>query len=165
MSDPGDLTDLAAFQDLLDRHGARIETWPHALRRPALALCRRDPAARRLVVQAETLNTLLTQARVDPPDAALVARILATAPGGPAAQPSRRPARWSRLTEALGLDVLGGGWRPALTLASALLVGLWVGYAGDLDFQVSPWSLIAGETIDSFALGLTDFDETVTGSI
>ena len=165
MTDPGDLPDLAAFQDLLDRHGAEIDTWPAALREPALTLYRQDPAVRKLVAEAEALGALLKRAEVDPPDAALIARILSTAPTGPAARPNGRIAPWSRVMEALGLDVLGSGWRPAMTLASALIVGLSIGYVGDLDLWVPGRSPIAAEAIDSFALGLTGFEDFVNGSI
>ncbi|MCA8931213.1 MAG: hypothetical protein KDA49_02020 [Rhodospirillaceae bacterium] len=147
------LPTLDAFQDLLDRHGSHLDTWPADRRAEAEALCRQDAAARRLLDEAAGLATLLDHSRVAPPDGDLTARILATAPTWPLRRAEPRRGFWQALVEGLGLDTLGSGLRPAMALASALVLGLSLGLATEIGFGSTSDSVIAADTIDGYAFG------------
>lgn len=153
MSADRTLPTLEAFQDLLDRYGPRLDTWPADRRAAADALCRQDADARRLLDEAAALATLLDRSQVAPPDAALTARILATAPAWPLKRAEPRRSFWQSIAEGLGLDTLGSGLRPAVALASALVLGLSLGLATEIGFSSSSDSLLTADTIDGYAFG------------
>lgn len=78
---------LAAFGDLLDRHGADLERWPADVRAAAGALLAGDPAAVRLHGEARRLDALLAAATAaPPPDAAFVGRVMGRIEGRVAAR-------------------------------------------------------------------------------
>lgn len=74
-----DLT-LQAFQDLLDRHGDRLDWWPAVLRVRAEALLRESAEARAALEQARKMRVQLRHGAPEvkaPPD--FVARVMARA--------------------------------------------------------------------------------------
>jgi len=66
----------AEFQDLLDRHGAHLSAWPHALRAAAEQCLAAEPQARAARDRALALDRLIVRAGNTKPDAA-AARVLA----------------------------------------------------------------------------------------
>jgi hypothetical protein len=68
---------LAAFRDLIDRHGAEPARWPAVMRPAAEAFAAADPAARRLLDDARRLERVVAAvAAPQPVDAAFVGRVL-----------------------------------------------------------------------------------------
>ena len=153
---------LDELQDALDRLGADRSRWPRTLAARADALITDDLRARRVVAEADALVRLLNESQVASPGADLVGRILSRAPSPPPARPVDVPQGWwVRVTEALGLDLLGSGLRPAAALCGALVLGLGVGYGGDGLTALGAVTEISAEAIDGFALGLMDADGDV----
>lgn len=100
---------LDRFLDLLDRHGPVIDRWPTSDRDEAEALLAVSVEARSAMADARAVAAALNDLRVAPPSAAMLGRILDTAP---------RPRRW--ISEILA-------WRPAIAFAAALVVGVYLG--------------------------------------
>ena len=67
---------LAEFQDLLDRHGARLSAWPDAPRAAAEQFLAAEPSARAARDRALQLDRLIMRADNAKPDAA-AARVIA----------------------------------------------------------------------------------------
>lgn len=112
---------------LLAAYGANPVRWPEE-EAGALAM-RADLHAQ--AAQERALDEMLDAYKVDAPDAALHARILAAY----AAQTEMRPARqsagfWRGLAGALWPE--GPSWVPMGTCAAALLLGLYIGASGAL---------------------------------
>src|SRR5204863_679170 len=66
--------------DILDCYGADPARWPAEEREAALAILARSPEARRHRDQVAHVDRALDMMHVDPPPAALAARVLAAAP-------------------------------------------------------------------------------------
>ncbi len=97
--------------EILAAYGGDPLRWPEAERLAAQGLAARDPRAAAMVAEAEALDALFDAAPVDPPSAALTARVLAKRP---------RPSLWRDLFPNAGV------WKPALGFAMALAVGVGV---------------------------------------
>ncbi len=152
---------LTRFESLIDAHGGAAERWPAGERDAALALLARSPAARVMRETAARLDALLDRAPAEPPSAALVERILAAAPvAGPVAGPA--PALEAQHGHGIGgrLAGLAGRlwpdmpvWQPAAALATALLLGLSVGYTVQ-PFDGDAGPAISGEGTELLAFGV-----------
>jgi len=132
----GEMT-LDRFLDLLDGHGPVIDRWPAPDRDAAEALLAASPAARSAMADAKAVAVALNDLRVAAPSAALLGRILDAAP---------RPRRW--FAELLS-------WRPAVALAAALVVGVYLGtMVPTVQANDDDWSTL-GYTMayDSSAMG------------
>ena len=71
---------LDRLRDVLDCYGADPRRWPQEEREPALVLLSRSAEARRYRDEVVRLDRALDLAPVEPPSAALAARVLAAAP-------------------------------------------------------------------------------------
>lgn len=112
---------------LLAAYGADLARWPEE--EAGVLAMRPDLHAK--VAQERALDEMLDAFKIDAPDAALHARILAAY----AAQTEMRPARqsagfWRALAGALWPE--GPSWVPMGTCAAALLLGLYIGASGAL---------------------------------
>jgi hypothetical protein len=123
---------IARFEDLLDRHGAALETWPEAERIAAEELLAGSAAARRALAKASALHELLARelAPTAAPDS-LRAAVERAAPSPPLERARRRR------------DGLRLAWGVALATASAsLVVGFVLGAMNDrvieLDRRAAP---------------------------
>jgi len=109
--------DLSTFNDLLDRHGPALDTWPEALRRDAEVLLSTSSEAADALADAQTLANLLAAMPDAPAPSHLAGRILSKATAADTEDP------WQRL-----LDWLGGRlWRPVLAAGLPLAFGFAVG--------------------------------------
>lgn len=117
---------LDRFLDLLDLHGPVIDRWPAADQDGAETLLAQSVPARSAMADARAVAMALNDLRVAPPSAALLGRILDTAP---------TPRRW--IAELLS-------WRPATALAAALVVGVWLGTMAPSPVQANDddWSTV-----------------------
>lgn len=125
-----DTAELAAFEALLEIHGARAERWPDSARERFEPLIARNARARELLAEARALERLLDRASL--PDAQrtqdLADRIIAAAAAEGAAQ---RPAAnvvdfpAHRRTRAAPAQTVR--WKVASALAASLLVGIYLG--------------------------------------
>lgn len=108
---------LNTFNDLLDRYGPALDTWPTASRPDAEALLSTSSEAADAQADAQTLANLLAAMPDVPAPGHLAGRIVAEA--GEMEDP------WQRL-----LDWLGGRlWRPLLAAGLPLALGFAVGMA------------------------------------
>lgn len=113
---------------ILDAYGADADRWPAEEREGALALIRDDALARSLRERAALLDAVLAAAPDADPPPALVERILAAAPTGPAGAETFRGGRHSRAVRSRASSG-ARRWRyaaTALPLAAAAAVALWV---------------------------------------
>lgn len=137
---------LAAFRDLLDRHGAAPGRWPAEVRAEAEALVAADPAAARLLSEARRLDAAVAAATVAPPlDAAFVGRVMGRIEGHVAARETA--FRFTR--------------RLAFASATALTFCLVAGVAVGLVAPVMPAE--DGTDIAVFVLGGAEDGETLFG--
>ncbi len=137
---------LAAFRDLLDRHGAVKGRWPADVRADAEALLAADPAARHLFEETHRLERLVSAATAAPPlDAAFVGRVMGRIDGEVAARETA--FRFTR--------------RLAFASATALTFCLVAGVAVGLVAPVVPAE--DGTDIAVFVLGGADDGETLMG--
>ena len=140
---------LERFQELLDRWGADLTEWPETDRKAAELLMTGDPAAGRLLVQAQRLDELVRESPTIAASPALKARILEAAPGY--AVVSAVSTRWEILWP------FGPIWRPATALACAAFLGIVVGIA-------DPIMLFTEENPRAAsAAGVTDEMVVITG--
>ena len=123
---------LPDFERLLDVYGADRTRWPLAARASAAARLASDVTARKLLTEAEALDTvLLHTAEPDKTDVvALAERIVAAARAMPRSAGSEGVTsvpvglpRQHRMTVASGRDAVRG----AALLAASLLIGVFVG--------------------------------------
>lgn len=137
---------LAAFRDLLDRHGAAEARWPAGVRAEAEALVAADPAAARLLAEARRLDAAVAAATVAPPlDAAFVGRVMGRIEGHVGARETA--FRFTR--------------RLAFASATALTLCLVAGVAVGLVAPVLPPE--DGTDIAVFVLGGAEDGETLFG--
>lgn len=137
---------LAAFRDLLDRHGAMPERWPADVRASARALVAADPAAADLLEEARRLDRLVAEATEPRPlDAAFVGRVMGRIEGHVSARETA--FRFTR--------------RLAFASATALTLCLVAGVAVGLVAPVLPAD--DGTDIAVFVLGGPDDGETLFG--
>jgi anti-sigma factor RsiW len=137
---------LAAFGDLLDRHGADLERWPADVRAEAGVLLAEDPAAARLHAEARRLDALVAAATAAPPlDAAFVGRVMGRIEGHVGARETA--FRFTR--------------RLAFASATALTFCLVAGVAVGLVAPVLP--VEDGTDIAVFVLGGAEDGETLFG--
>ena len=137
---------LAAFRDLLDRHGAAIARWPSDVRPAAEALLAADPVAARLFDETRRLERLVADATAAPPlDAAFVGRVMARIEGHVGARETA--FRFTR--------------RLAFASATALTLCLVAGVAVGLVAPVLPAD--DGTDIAVFVLGGAEDGETLFG--
>ena len=116
------IMDLSTFNDLLDRHGPALDTWPESFRRDAEALLQTSPEAADALADAQTLANLLAAMPEAPAPPYLAGRILSRKNTAAAADPEDP---WQRL-----LDWLGGRlWRPVLAAGLPVAFGFAVGMA------------------------------------
>lgn len=108
------------FRFLLDAYGAGFENWPQAERESARALAAAAPELRAELVDAAQLDAWLDGHAVAEPDAALMQRVLAGAPGRP------KRARWSGWSHWLlpGAGLAGIGLVGTLAGAMAVSIAL-----------------------------------------
>ena len=137
---------LAAFRDLIDRHGAATARWPAEVRPAAEALASTDPAAARLLDEARRLERLVAEATEPSPlDAAFVGRVMGRIEGHVGARETA--FRFTR--------------RLAFASATALTLCLVAGVALGLVSPVLPPE--DGTDIAVFVLGGSDDGETLFG--
>ena len=110
---------LIDFEHAVDRYGSDLSRWPTDIQSPARALVADNDAARALLEDAALLDSALDAYEVDPPSAALDARLLALAPK--AARPAAQSANWKRWFDLRGLSIAGASFACAV-------FGLVVGY-------------------------------------
>jgi hypothetical protein len=67
--------DMKRFQDLADAYGGDLARWPAADRFDARRLAAQDPAARTVLAASDALDKALQDWTVEPPSAALKARV------------------------------------------------------------------------------------------
>lgn len=148
------LTELTAFENVLDTFGGDPTRWPAEKRGRLMSLAAEDADAARLLREAKALDAVLTKAGGLPvrDTRALADRIAAavanTAPGQPA-QPQRgaesvdgasgvviawprsgenaRAAGQAAVGSAPPRNGLSSNWRTAALLAASLMVGIFVG--------------------------------------
>jgi len=154
---PEETMSVSRFEALIDAYGAAAERWPAEERAAAQALLDRSAAARAARDAAARLDALLDRAPAEPPSAALVQRVLAAAPkpapAPPAAGAPRRRRIGSRLAAFVGQAWPGApAWQPATALATALLLGLVVGYAQP-PFDTGTAAALTGEGTELLAFG------------
>ena len=161
MSGPGKAMSPAAFDRLLDTHGADPARWPAADRAAAMALAAASPAAAARLDEARRLGETLDRLPAAEPSPALQARILAdserwiTPAGAPRSMPPRRRSRRYGLLGGIGATLWPGwpAWQPSAVLAASLAAGLALGLAepglvglGGAAATADPSALVFGET-------------------
>jgi hypothetical protein len=104
--------DLTTFNDHLDRLGAALETWPHALRLEAEALLRTSAEAEEALADARALANLLAALPDVPAPPDLAGQISSTVE-----DPWQRILAW--FSAAL--------WRPVLATGLPLALGFVIG--------------------------------------
>lgn len=104
---------------MLDRHGAGLHAWPEALRGQAQELAARDPQFLASLSAQQRLQQLLRQLPEEPVPTELWGKLFAL------------PKRQAQLSLAVLWDMMGrfGRVGSAAGLASALLLGVWLGTA------------------------------------
>lgn len=113
---------LTEFTDLLDRHGADVDTWPAATRERCQQLLDDDAAARNLLQQQRQLDSLLDRLPM-PEFPRLEARVLHQ-PLPPRARSTLDAAlEWLFPAGVLGRQF----WRPAMAACLPLMFGFVVG--------------------------------------
>jgi hypothetical protein len=115
---------VADFEDLLDRLGDDMSTWPAPQQRSAADLLRSSDHARLVLDEARRLRRALS-ARPVRARAGLTDRIMQAVPQA-AAKPAAAPAQRSR-SWISGLAVLISPRSPGLILAVCFLIGIFVG--------------------------------------
>lgn len=129
---PGSGMDLNAFRELTDMFGGRLEAWPDDARAEAGELMRADPAARRILIDAQTLDAVLAAeaAAAPAPSNALMERILADAASVSAEaavaspSPASSPSATSSWSIGAWIEAAFGGVGLAAAAAAGLVVGL-----------------------------------------
>ena len=140
------------FEDLAFAHGADLGAWPGAAREKAAALLAASPEAQAALTQARSLEAALATVRpADPePSVELMSRILADAA---AATPAPRTAETEvQPKESSLLGRLQAFLSPAAACAASAALGLWLGYAGPVDFSDVAVEALGVETEMEFAL-------------
>lgn len=128
------------FQELLEVHGAALDTWPEAERAGAVRLVAASTEARRLLEDAKRLDLALDGLQPPPPSDLLRARLDRLPEASVGSPGQRRP----------------GGRILAASVAAAALVGIVLGGAGTLMLQ-PPGSnagvaVVVSDTIDDTAV-------------
>lgn len=145
------------FEDLAFAHGADLASWPRNARSRATAFLAANPESETVLARAHSLDAALALARpADPvPSGDLLSRILAdaaTVRPDPAlvapTAPSQRETVLSRLR---------AFFSPAAACAASAMLGLWLGYAGPIDFTGAAVDVLGVETEAEFAF----FDSSV----
>lgn len=136
-------TPIEAFSRLLDAYGADKKRWPEDARTEAEALIARDPAARRLLAEAQALDNVLGAGGAEPAlDHQLAARIVAAAlanehsnsraaPGPGLDSANVVPLRRSTGRPAQPIT-RRSNWQAAGLMAASLLAGLYLGGSGGM---------------------------------
>jgi hypothetical protein len=159
---------LTEFEHLLDVHGADRTRWPLAARASAAALVDSDRTARRLLAEAEALDSVLAQAGTRAPDdpalSALADRIMLAAQRAPRlvankAAPAMDGARRDAVGDqrrAVGRD----SWRGIAVLAASLMIGIFVGQTQFAAGALPAIEALSGVTFgaDKMAMLATDLD-------
>lgn len=118
---------MAAFQSLLDRHGAARHRWPAEWHAPAQALLASSSEARTALQQAAALDRLLDTAPRPDIGADRVARIVAgTLADLPARQTVRRPTPFGQRLHGW-MAALAPVWPRTAGLAACTAAGILVG--------------------------------------
>jgi len=142
----GNTMTLLEFERLLDVYGSDRTRWPVDARASAGQLAGRDPAARRLLVEAEALDRVLERAPLPSlvSEAALAERIVAAAQRSPrmvptgdaaattaeaSARPERPRARVVELSERRRWLHRSPAGRATGLLAACLMLGVFLGAA------------------------------------
>ncbi len=164
--------DRKALERLLEIHGADRTRWPARERLRFAAVISEDPAAQRMVAEAEALDQLLdrapqvSEARIDALKERIVAAALrsdrpqfkAIVGGKTAENPSgpgqvRRPARARRFAELPA----------AAVLAASLVLGVMLGSVGTFDTTMQQMARAAGFTSSSDGTSVA-LSEEILGS-
>ncbi len=130
---------LAAFEDLIDRHGGDLDTWPAALRREAAAFAAASTAASKALDAMRAAEHVLAATRVT-----------GAAASGEAFAASAMRHRQHRASSRLAVRT---GWGAAA--AAMLVLGVAVGNLAPRQHDDSPERLMA-LSLDSG--GATDVD-------
>jgi hypothetical protein len=127
------------FRRLIAAYGADPARWPPGQRRRAEALLARSTAARALLAEAQTFDTLLLADAKPPADERLAAAVIARAT---AALQQRTPAI-ARARDSAFEWPLFRLWPQAVGLAVAALLGFVIGWT-----DLLPGNVAGGDTID-----------------
>ena len=124
------------FEDLAFTHGADLAAWPDPDGARAAAFLEANPAGAAVIERARRVEAALTAARpADPvPSAELMSRILADAASVP---PVPFPATAAEAAPPAGAGLLARlriMLSPAAACAASAALGVWLGYAGPVDF-------------------------------
>lgn len=131
--DQADMT-IDEFEDLIFAHGADLATWPQRQKARAEAFLTASPAGQAAMTQARAVDAALAAARPADPalSADLMSRILAdaaTAAAAPLPAPDAARAHGAGILSRFRAFV-----SPAAACAASAALGLWLGYAGPVDF-------------------------------
>ena len=138
---------IERFSQLLEAYGGKAKRWPIAEQFAALKLLEQSVEARRLQQSALTLDRLLNSVQISPPSAALRERILAQV------QPLTLQAQdvWQWFIQLIvGTTPREHVWRPAVALATPLLLGIVIGWLTPLPEYDNGW---LEEEVSLLALG------------
>lgn len=161
--DQVDMT-IDEFEDLTFMHGADPAKWPKGACERAVTLLDASPSAAAILARAHELEAALATAmEPDPaPSVELLGRILA---GAATVQPvsapvtPTRPAMENTVFSSIRLML-----SPAAACAASAVLGLWLGYAGPVDFADVAVGALGDETTTEFAL-LDDIDASTLDGV
>lgn len=157
--------EISQFARLLEGFGADQRRWPAGAAARFVPLLAREPAARRLLAQAEALDRLLDRGRGDAKVAAgLADRIVAAAVADPPRQRSEpepsnvvpfgpRPAT-SRASNGPPLAPMRDRtrWQAAGLMAASLLMGVYLGVGGGMAPLVERFAEAVGLSLEGDAV-------------
>jgi hypothetical protein len=140
------------FEDLAFTYGSDPAVWPEGVRAKAVAFASVSPVAIAVLEQMRDLEEVLISARpVDPvPSVEMMTRILADAA---MVRPSPAPSAQSTApTSVLAFSRILAIFSPAAACAASAVLGLWLGYAGPVDFTGIAADSLGVEVTMEFAL-------------
>ncbi|MGF1626487.1 MAG: hypothetical protein ACFCVH_16520 [Alphaproteobacteria bacterium] len=143
--------DQAAFQALLDTHGADPARWPERERTAATALAAHSPEAAAALATARRLDAMLVGGLATEAGASLRNRITAGATRAPERTPVRTSSEPGWLAAVLAPWRLGTATAAAASIALGMMVGLEASIATVLDPEIT-------ETMDLAALAYGHVD-------
>ena len=138
---------IERFSQLLEAYGGNAKRWPIEEQFAALKLLEQSVEARRLQQSALTLDNLLNRVQISPPTAALRKRILAKV--YPLTSQAQDAWQWF-LQLIVGTTPREHVWRPAVALATPLLLGIVIGWLTPLPEYDNGW---LEEEVSLLALG------------